>query len=96
MAYSKNLFFLFENGIVELRNNTITISGPSLNLDKKGDYMNWDDLVEEPEINDEGKIMEWAGDPFQVGGTFVLGAGNTCDYVYRSSYAGDHVSIWQS
>ena len=35
-SYSKNLFFLFENGIVELRNNTITISGPSLNLDKKG------------------------------------------------------------
>ena len=37
--------------------------------------------------------MEWAGDPFQVGGTFVLGAGNTCDYVYRSSYAGDHPPI---
>ena len=35
-SYAKNLFFLFENGIIEMRNNIITISGPSLNLDKKG------------------------------------------------------------
>ena len=35
-AYSKNLFFLFENGIVEQRDNNIIIRGPSLNLDKKG------------------------------------------------------------
>jgi predicted dehydrogenase len=35
-SYSKNLFFLFKNGILEQRNNLITIRGPSLNLDKKG------------------------------------------------------------
>ena len=35
-SYSKNLFFLFKNGILEQRNNLITIKGPSLNLDKKG------------------------------------------------------------
>ena len=35
-SYAKNLFFLFENGIVEQRDNIITIRGPSLNLDKKG------------------------------------------------------------
>ena len=51
---------------------------------------NWETLVENPETNDDGGITEWAGDPFQIGGTFVLGIGNTCDYVYRSTYAGDH------
>ena len=50
----------------------------------------WSDLVDDPEKTEQGGIMEWAGDPFQVGGTFVLGSGNTCDYVYRSKYAGDH------
>ena len=85
-------FFRLHRGKERVVNPHTTLL--ALNLDKKGDYMNWDDLVEEPETNDEGKTMEWAGDPFQVGGTFVLGAGNTCDYVYRSSYAGDHVSMW--
>lgn len=35
-SYNKNFFFLFTNGILEQRNNTITIKGPTLNLDKKG------------------------------------------------------------
>lgn len=35
-SFSKNLFFLFKNGILEQRNNIITIRGPSLNLNKKG------------------------------------------------------------
>jgi predicted dehydrogenase len=35
-SYDKNLFFLFENGILEQRNNIIKIKGPTLNLDKKG------------------------------------------------------------
>ena len=35
-SYDKNLFFLFKNGILEQRNNLITIKGPSLNFDKKG------------------------------------------------------------
>lgn len=35
-SFSKNLFFLFKNGIVEQRNNVIMIKGPSLNLDKRG------------------------------------------------------------
>ena len=35
-SFSKNLFFLFKNGILEQRNNIISIKGPSLNLDKKG------------------------------------------------------------
>jgi len=38
-SYSKNLFFLFENGIVEQRDNIITIRGPSLNLDRKGFFI---------------------------------------------------------
>jgi len=35
----------------------------------------------------------WPGDFFQVGGVFVLGAGNVCDYAFRSQYAGDHPPI---
>eukprot|EP00742_Colponemidia_sp_Colp-10_P002917 GILJ01003114.1.p1 GENE.GILJ01003114.1~~GILJ01003114.1.p1 ORF type:complete len:620 (-),score=94.09 GILJ01003114.1:95-1954(-) len=32
---------------------------------------------------------EWAGDPFQLGGIFILGPGNQCDYAFRSQYFGD-------
>ena len=35
-SYAKNLFFLFENGIIEQRDNNIKIRGPSINLNKKG------------------------------------------------------------
>lgn len=35
-SLNKNLCFLFENGILEQRNNLITIKGPTLNLDKQG------------------------------------------------------------
>ena len=35
-AYSKNFCFLFENGIIEQKNNNIKIYGPALNFDKKG------------------------------------------------------------
>ena len=35
-SLNKNLCFLFENGILEQRNNIITIKGPTLSLDKQG------------------------------------------------------------
>lgn len=35
-AYSKNLIFLFENGIVQQKNNILSIHGPSINLTKNG------------------------------------------------------------
>lgn len=35
-AYDKNLFFLFQNGIIEQKNNLIKIKGPAMNLDSKG------------------------------------------------------------
>ena len=35
-AYSKNFIFLFENGIIQQKNDIISIHGPTLNLDKKG------------------------------------------------------------
>ena len=35
-AYSKRLFFLFQNGIIEQVDNILTIKGPAINLDKKG------------------------------------------------------------
>ena len=38
-SYAKNLYFLFENGIIEQRDNIITVRGPSLNLDKKGFFI---------------------------------------------------------
>ena len=50
-AYSKNLFFLFENGILEQRDNIITIRGPSLNLDKKG-FFKQPKLVKKLSINE--------------------------------------------
>ena len=37
-----------------------------------GGTLDWADLVDKPDTDEDGKIMEWAGDPFQVGGTFVL------------------------
>jgi len=33
---------------------------------------------------------EYTGDVMHVGGVFLLGEGNVCDYAYRSSHAGDH------
>mgnify|MGYP000223719426 CR=1 FL=1 len=33
---SKNLIFLFENGIIQQKNHIISIRGPSMNLDKNG------------------------------------------------------------
>ena len=50
-AYSKNLYFLFENGILEKKDNIIKIKGPSLNFDKKG-------FFKEPKIIKKYKITE--------------------------------------
>lgn len=36
---------------------------------------------------DDG-VTVYPGDVFQVGGCFVLGAGNLCDFAHRSEYAG--------
>mmetsp|Transcript_21559 Transcript_21559/g.44974 ORF Transcript_21559/g.44974 Transcript_21559/m.44974 type:complete len:607 (-) Transcript_21559:19-1839(-) len=41
----------------------------------------------------DGTMTIWPGDVFQTGGAFVLGPGNTCDFAYRSKYAGDHPSV---
>jgi len=38
-AYSKRLFFLFQNGIVEQTDNLIQIKGPAINLDKNGFFI---------------------------------------------------------
>ncbi len=35
-AYSKNLIFLFKNGIVQQKNNILSIHGPSMNFTKSG------------------------------------------------------------
>jgi hypothetical protein len=35
-----------------------------------------------------GSSHEWAGDAFQLGGVFVFGPGNHCDFAFRSQYAG--------
>ena len=35
-AYSKRLFFLFENGIIEQYDNIVSVRGPAINLDKRG------------------------------------------------------------
>jgi len=41
----------------------------------------------------QGDILIYPGDVFQVGGAFVLGAGNICDYAVRSQYAGDLLDL---
>lgn len=35
----------------------------------------------------------WTGSVFHIGGTFVLGCGNSCDFVHRSQHAGDHPDL---
>jgi len=50
-AYSKRLFFMFKNGIIEQREDIITIRGPSLNLDKKG-FFKKPKLIEKFNINE--------------------------------------------
>ena len=39
------------------------------------------------------KEGSWPGDPLQIGGVFVLGPGNHCDYSFRSQFAGDHADL---
>ena len=50
-SYNKNLCFLFENGILEQRNNSITLKGPTLNLDKQN-------FFKPPKIRTNIKVSE--------------------------------------
>ena len=38
-VYTKRLFFLFQNGIIEQVDDILTIRGPAINLDKKGFFI---------------------------------------------------------
>ena len=60
-SYSKRLFFIFKNGIIEQRDNIITIRGPSLNLDKKG-FFKKPKLIEKFNINE---TMDYSDSLFQ-------------------------------
>lgn len=40
-----------------------------------------------------GGEAEWPGDPLQLGGVFVLGPGDTCDFAHRSSRFADHPDL---
>jgi hypothetical protein len=35
----------------------------------------------------------WTGSTKQVGGVFVMGPGNSCDFSHRSAFAGDHADL---
>ena len=48
--------------------------------------------TDRPMGSEEGS---WPGDPLQVGGVFVLGPGNHCDFSFRSQFAGDHADLAQ-
>jgi predicted dehydrogenase len=50
-AYSKRLFFLFENGIIEQIDNILSIRGPAINLDKRG-FFKKPKLIESYKINE--------------------------------------------
>ena len=39
-AYTKKIFFLFDNGLIEQNNGQISVKGPAKNLDKKGFFKN--------------------------------------------------------
>ncbi len=41
-------------------------------------------------LNAITQTNDYTGDILQVGGVFVLGPGNVCDFAYRSKHAGDH------
>ena len=51
-SYSKNLFFLFENGIIEQRDNIFIIRGPSMNLNKKG-FFKQPKIIEKFNLNED-------------------------------------------
>ena len=51
-SYSKNLFFLFENGIIEQRDNIFIIRGPSMNLNKKG-FFKQPKIIEKFSLNED-------------------------------------------
>ena len=55
-SYSNNFFFLFENGILEQRNNLITIKGPTLNLDKRG-FFKSPKIIKTIKINENNDYM---------------------------------------
>jgi len=46
------------------------------------------DMMELTRKDSQGEITIWPGDVFQMGGAFVLGPGNACDFAHRSEYAG--------
>eukprot|EP00618_Florenciella_parvula_P001960 CAMPEP_0119502758 /NCGR_PEP_ID=MMETSP1344-20130328/24128_1 /TAXON_ID=236787 /ORGANISM="Florenciella parvula, Strain CCMP2471" /LENGTH=312 /DNA_ID=CAMNT_0007538991 /DNA_START=24 /DNA_END=959 /DNA_ORIENTATION=+ len=41
----------------------------------------------------DGNVTVYPGDVFQVGGAFVFGPGNQCDYAFRSEYAGHYPDL---
>ena len=56
-SYAKNLFFLFENGIIEQRDNNIKIKGPSMNLDKKG-FFKPPKIIKKININEDKDYLD--------------------------------------
>jgi len=53
-AYSKRLFFLFQNGIIEQIDNLLQIRGPAINLDKKGFFIK-PKIIESFNINEKNE-----------------------------------------
>ena len=47
-------------------------------------------MSELPEVTPPEEIVLYPGDALQVGGVFVLGPGNSCDYTFRSEWAGHY------
>jgi len=47
-----------------------------------------DGYVDLPNLG--GSSLEYPSDTTQLGGVFILGPGNFCEYSYRSAYGGDH------
>ncbi len=60
-AFSKNFCFLFENGIIEQKNNYIKISGPALNYDKKG-FFKTPKIIKKININNNKDVSNSLSD----------------------------------
>ena len=66
-----------------------------LRFDEAGDKvgLEFPDMKDIQEYDEKGEVVLYPGDVFQTGGVFILGAGNVCDYGFRSEYAGNHPDL---
>ena len=83
--------FKLSRGLDELRLNDARASEFSQSIE----HMDLKQIINKDDYSDadSGEVQIWPGDVFQIGGAFVVGPGNVCDYAFRSLHAGDDPSL---